>query len=163
MNLPSPKKSILHLRDKFATKKNFFVSDFDKKCLESIIHFHNVVENETKIEHDLFYRLVFLLIRYEIVNNRLNNQLKENKSKFSIIDIFEHIEKLIFNSNLETETVKLILEMQAQKTANFLNSGTELTKDNLHKLHFSDSDTDKALEMVNDFILLNVLKLNDND
>jgi len=157
-SLPSPKKALLHLRDKMATKRSFFVSEFDKKAVDSLITFYNVIEDEVKIEHKLYYKLVFLLIRFEIINDRLNNQIKEVKSNKSIKDIFSHIEKLIFSDSLEAETTKLILEYQAKKTENFFNKDIELTTENFNKLHFSEKDTKKALEMTCDFVLMNILK-----
>ena len=152
MNLPKPKKSILHLRNKLATKKSFFVSDFDKSCMESIIQHYNIVEEEFQQDQKLFYKLMYMMIRYEIINNRLQG----NKDKFTIKDIFNHIENLLTN-DLDDEQVKMLLECQAQKTLNFFNSAEELTKRNINKLDFSDQNWNKSLELINEFIHLQII------
>jgi hypothetical protein len=158
MNLPTLEKALTHLRNKLVKNKSFYITDFDLVCLDSLITFYNVVEREIKLENQLFYQLIYIIIRYEIINKRLN----EDKQPFSILDIFQRIEKLL-SSDIETESVKMLLECQAQKTSNFLNSGTELTSENINKLHFSTENENRAFEMINNFILKTILNNDKNN
>ncbi len=151
--LPPPEKSIVHLRNKIKQGK-FYVNDYDKSCIDSIISFYNTVEEKIRIEYKDYYHLFSLIMRYEITLNRL----RDNKN-ISILEILDKVEAALVNPNHEFEQVNLMLEAQSQKFTNFRNKEDEANMDSI----FTDKDENRLRELINkkiDYLILKKSTIN---
>jgi len=152
--LPNPEKSIIHLRDKMAAGK-FFVNDYDRKCIDSIIAYHNTTQNEIRIKYKDYYHLFMLIIRYEIVNNRL-----AEGETLSILEILDKIENALVLPDYEFEQVNLMIEAQGQRELNTDNKYGEFRLDSI----MTESQKDKLLELIKskvDFLILKKATINE--
>lgn len=150
------KKSIEHLATRIGTKKNFFVNDFDKKCMQSVITWYNKSEQGIKFNFQDYYKLVFILIRNEIELNRLQHQLGKQEI-LSINQVFTNIENKLLSS-YGKEQCKMILDCYNQKLRNYDIRGAEINKTSLETLKMNDSQEQKILDMVESFTLNTLLK-----
>lgn len=150
------KKSIEHLANKIGTKKSFFISDYDKKCMQSIITWYNKSEQGIKFEFQEYYKLVFILIRNEIELNRLQHQLG-NEEVLTIKDVFTNIENKLLSS-YGKEQAQMILDCYNQKLRNFDSSDREINKNALETLKMTEEQEQKILDMVESFTLNTLLK-----
>lgn len=148
--LPPPIQAIKHLRNKLAKSG----TEYDKECMDSIIAFYNTVEETIRIEYKDYYHLFSLLIRYEIVNNRLHS----NES-ISIIDILDKIEGALIFPDYDMEEVNLLLECHTQREINFQNKKKEFDPDS----HLTSEQFEKVKEMIRqkiDFLILKKSTIN---
>jgi len=172
--LPSPKKSILNLKNKMS-KPKFFVSDYDKDCLKSIIHFYNQTEEGMLLTYNDYYVLVQLIVRYEVINNNLINQIHEyndeEREELSIKDIMNKLTKIFSTHNIKEKEMQLIMSGSMQKHSNYDTNNKEVDISNLTKeqvkelcltipesMFLNNKETDKLLKIVRDFTSFLVMK-----
>jgi len=169
--LPAPKKAILNIKSKLS-KPKFFVNDYDKDCLLSIIHFYNQVEEGMKLEYNDYYILIMLIVRYEITNNNLINQIHEINNepieKLSIKDILARVDKLVNKASISTQEMEVIMASHLQKRINNdidkpkgINENTDSLDDLLKyidSMYMSENQTKNLIKMIKDFTSFIVMK-----
>lgn len=147
------KKSIEHLTNKIGTKQSFYVNDFDKNCMQSVIDWYNRSQEKIKFDFKEYYKIVFILIRNEIELNRLQSQLG-NEKELPFSQILTNIENKLLSTYGKEQTL-MILDCYNQKLRNFKE---ELTVKNIDKIVMTEEQETKILELVEDFTLNTLLK-----
>ena len=96
-----------------------------------------------------------LIIRYEIVNNRL-----AEGETLSILEILDKIENALVLPDFEFEQVNLMIEAQGQRELNTDNKYGEFRLDSI----MTESQKDKLLELIKskvDFLILKKATINE--
>ena len=110
-----PEKAITNLKNKLKNDR-FYVSDYDRESINSIIKFYNQTEEGMMLSYNNYRKLVLLLFLYELKNAKI---LRNENPKLNAKEVQEKIEQLIVYKDEDLLSIDLINEVDVRRLFNF--------------------------------------------